>query len=348
MATIIHTTDPEFVAKSEHNFFDRFFLQYIIDVRDLPFIHLCLKMVFFIFPFVTVLYNPTLFNWWLAAIYLVVIIGYFLGPFILMLHNTSHRPLFKSDYKVLNNFIPWVLGPFMGESPETYFAHHMGMHHVENNMENDLSSTLKYNRDNVLHFHRYFFEFFFAGLIELFLYFTKRNRTQIRNWMTFGEFTYGVFVLILLYINWQATLVVFVIPFIVARYGMMAGNWAQHSFVDAADPENNYKNSITCINAVYNQKCFNDGYHIGHHLKANRHWTDLPRDFRENIEKYASNKAIVFRKLDFFSIWFFLMIKNYNVLANHYVQLDESNPLSKEEIIALLKQRTRRVLTQAQ
>jgi hypothetical protein len=347
MATIIHTTDPEFVAKSEHNFFDRFFLQYIIDVRDLPFIHLCLKMVFFIFPFVTVLYNPTLFNWWLAAIYLVVIIGYFLGPFILMLHNTSHRPLFKSDYKVLNNFIPWVLGPFMGESPETYFAHHMGMHHVENNMENDLSSTLKYNRDNVLHFHRYFFEFFFAGLIELFLYFTKRNRTQIRNWMTFGEFTYGVFVLILFFINWQATLVVFVIPFIVARYGMMAGNWAQHSFVDATDPENNYKNSITCINAVYNQKCFNDGYHIGHHLKANRHWTDLPRDFRENIEKYASNKAIVFRKLDFFSIWFFLMIKNYNVLANHYVQLDESNPLSKEEIIALLKQRTRRVLTQA-
>lgn len=348
MATIIHTTDPEFVAKSEHNFFDRFFLQYIIDVRDLPFIHLCLKMVFFIFPFVTVLYNPTLFNWWLAAIYLVVIIGYFLGPFILMLHNTSHRPLFKSDYKVLNNFIPWVLGPFMGESPETYFAHHMGMHHVENNMENDLSSTLKYNRDNVLHFHRYFFEFFFAGLIELFLYFTKRNRTQIRNWMTFGEFTYGVFVLCLLFINWQATLVVFVIPFIVARYGMMAGNWAQHSFVDAADPENNYKNSITCINAVYNQKCFNDGYHIGHHLKANRHWTDLPRDFRDNIEKYASNKAIVFRKLDFFSIWFFLMIKNYNVLANHYVQLDESNPLSKEEIIALLKQRTRRVLPQSQ
>ena len=343
MATIIHTTDPEFVEKSDYNFIDRFFLNYIIDVRDLPFIYLCIKMVCILFPLATILFIPSLFSWWLATIYLALVIVYFLGPYILMLHNTSHRPLFKSDYKIFNNFIPWVLGPFMGESPETYFAHHMGMHHVENNMEDDLSSTLKFDRDNVWHFHLYFLEFFFAGLIELFVYFTKRNRRQIRNWMTFGEFSFLLLCISLLLINWKATLVVFIIPFIVARYGMMAGNWAQHSFVDAADPENNYKNSITCINAVYNQKCFNDGYHIGHHIKANRHWTDMPKDFRDNIDKYAANKAIVFKKLDFFAIWFLLMIKNYNVLANNFVQLDENNPLSKEEIISFLKERTRRV-----
>ena len=36
------------------------------------------------------------------------------------------------------------------------------------------------------------------------------------------------------------------------------------------------------------------------------------------------------------------MFKNYNKLAKHYVQLDPENPLSREEIIALLKERTRR------
>ena len=35
------------------------------------------------------------------------------------------------------------------------------------------------------------------------------------------------------------------------------------------------------------------------------------------------------------------MLKRYDWLANHYVQLDPNNIKSKEEIIALLKQRTR-------
>jgi fatty acid desaturase len=260
-----------------------------------------------------------------------------------MLHNTSHRPLFKSDYKVMNNFLPWCIGIFYGESPETYYAHHLGMHHVENNMEHDLSSTLKYDRDNLFHFHHYFFTFYFAGMIQLWQYFTQRKRFSIRNWMSVGEMYFAAICFITLYFNWQASIVVFIIPFIVARYGMMAGNWAQHAFIDASDPENNYKNSITCINANYNQICFNDGYHIGHHLKDNRHWTDMPRDFRDNIQKYIDNGAVVFKKIDFFIIWFLLMTKNYTALANNYVQLDSSKNMTNEEIITLLKIKTRKV-----
>ncbi len=341
----ITTTDPEFTPGRELNFLEKFAMNFIIDERDLPFISLISKMLLTQIPFAFFLFYTDHISWWMPIVYLALCIGYFLGPFILMLHNTSHRPLFKSKYKFMNNFIPWCIGIFYGESPETYYAHHLGMHHMENNMENDLSSTLKYDRDNVLHFHHYFFTFFFAGLIQLWNYFTKRQRFRIRNIMTFGEFSFLLLCAVTLYFNWQASLIVFVIPFIVARYGMMAGNWAQHSFVDAQDPENNYKNSITCINAAYNQKCFNDGYHIGHHLKDNRHWTDMPRDFRDNIDKYAANDAVVFRKLDFFVIWFLLMIKNYKALADNFVQLDSNKPRTQEEIIAFLKTRTRRVPT---
>jgi len=70
----------------------------------------------------------------------------------------------------------------------------------------------------------------------------------------------------------------------------------------------------------------------------------MPEDFLNNIETYAREKAIVFRKLDFTSIWFLLMWKQYSTLARFYVQLDPETPLSEKEIIALLKQRTRKIV----
>jgi hypothetical protein len=122
---------------------------------------------------------------------------------------------------------------------------------------------------------------------------------------------------------------------------MMCGNWGQHAFVDREAPENCYRNSITCINTAYNRRCFNDGYHIGHHIKQTRHWTEMPEDFSSNIATYAKERAIVFSGIDFFMVWLYLMLGRYNWLAKAYVQLDENNKLSESEIIELLKSRTR-------
>ena len=61
-----------------------------------------------------------------------------------------------------------------------------------------------------------------------------------------------------------------------------------------------------------------------------------------NRERYASEGAVVFEGLDYFMIWFLLMIKRYDVLARHYVDLRGEHP-SQQEIIALLRQRTRRI-----
>ena len=54
----------------------------------------------------------------------------------------------------------------------------------------------------------------------------------------------------------------------------------------------------------------------------------------------------VFEGIDFFMVWFFLMLKRYDILAKHYVQLGDRKR-SKEEIIDLLKSRTRRFSKQA-
>ena len=145
-----------------------------------------------------------------------------------------------------------------------------------------------------------------------------------------------------LLINWRATVVVLIVPLLVIRFLMMAGNWGQHAFVDAQAPDNCYRNSITCINSSYNRRAFNDGYHIGHHLSATRHWTEMPADLLATRQQYIAERAIVFTKVDFFLVWLFLMLKRYDWLARCFVSLDgQERP--RQEIIDLLRSRTQRI-----
>ncbi len=344
MIRTIEITDPRHDPKHEEGLVGKLALKLIRDKRDIPFIELMLQHTLIQIPFAIALFVPGVFRWWLAVGYVALTFGMFFDRFILMLHNTSHRPLFKREYGFLNNYIPWVIGPFNGQTPETYYAHHMGMHHPENNLEADLSTTMPFKRDRLTHWLRYFFRFFFLAIIELPIYHYKhKNRKAIRRLLT-GEASFiAMCVLLAVYVDWRATLAVFVIPYMLARFLMMCGNWAQHSFLDPRDPNNPYINSITCINTRYNRRCFNDGYHIGHHERAARHWTDMPADFEKKLDKYRSEGAIVFDGIDYFQIWFFLMLKRYDILAKHFVDLAEE-PRSQEEVVALLKQRTDPIL----
>lgn len=341
----ISIDDPTYVKKDRLNRFERLMEPYINDVRDFPFLKLSFLLLLIFPPMAIWLYLD--FSWWVAAVYLFLNWAVFLGPFILMLHNTSHRSLFKNKYKRFNKLIPWFIGPFFGETPETYFGHHIAMHHPENNLESDLSTTMKYRRDSVRGFLTYFSEFFFIGLIELIHYLYGKKRTPIMKRVIVGELSFIGLGVALSFVNWEATLAVFWLPLFFSRLMMMAGNWAQHAFVDASSPDNCYRNSLTCINSPYNKNCFNDGYHIGHHVRSSRHWTQMPEDFLNNVDRYAREEAIVFRKIDFTTVWFLLMCKQYRVLARHYVQLNPEQPKSEEEIIRLLKQRTRKIVDRA-
>ena len=335
--------DPIF-TKKELGSLDQFFMTYLKDERDLPFIYLMIKLALMFIPTAIILFtiDNTTWIWWSLAVVYGVGLVIFTGPFTLMLHNTSHRPFFKRAYKWGNRLIPWGLCPFMGQSPDTYFSHHIGMHHAEGNLEPDLSSTMKYQRDNFVDFMKYFLHFLFLGVIQLVMYHKETNKKKFMKKAIVGELSFLFLWAILLYFNWKATLLVFILPTIIVRFAMMSGNWAQHAFIDAKQPENSYLNSITCINTVYNKKCFNDGYHIGHHLKPHMHWTDMPADFKKNIDKYIAHKSLVFEGIDYFQIWVLLMVKAYGTLAKHVVNIG-NNYSSKEEIIALLKKRVGKI-----
>ncbi len=320
-------------------FYDRWFLRFINDPRDLPFVHLMIQCAICAGAGLSLFFVKEHF-WWYAVAYWALWGLWVLDRFILMLHCTSHRRLFKSKYRIMNHVIPWLLGPFFGETPETYFAHHMGMHHPENNLLTDLSTTMKYRRDRLSDWLVYFIKFFLFAMIELPIYHVKKGNAKMAVRLLVGEVSFWTVAFVLAFVNLKASLAVFVIPLCVVRVLMMAGNWAQHAFVDLSDPANAYKNSITCINSRYNRRCFNDGYHIHHHINARCHWSDYPHEFKDNMQTYGKEDAIVFEGVDFFMVWAMLMLKRWDALAKRFVQLPGAPQRSHEEIVALLKSRS--------
>lgn len=344
MKSLEDITDPTYTPKT-HSPTDRFFLQFIRDERDLPFVYLTLKVSVTIIPLAVILYLPGITGWWwigAAVLYHVFNTILFKGPFGLMLHCTSHRPFFKKKYGFLNHYLPWVLAPLFGHSPETYFTHHIGMHHPENNLEEDESSTMPYQRDSAVDFAKYFGSFFFLGMFQLSAYFIRKNRKKLLLKTVRGEVLFILFCIGMSLINWKATLVVFILPFIIFRLIAMVGNWTQHAFVDASDPGNPYKNSITCINVKYNHNCWNDGYHISHHQRPSMHWTDHPNHFKKHLQEYSDNDAIVFDGADFGKVFFWLITDRYDLLAAHFVNLGDRYQ-SDEEVIAMMKSRVKRI-----
>jgi fatty acid desaturase len=262
--------------------------------------------------------------------------GWYSAPVILMLHNTMHRPFIRRP-KFLDQAHPYAMSFFFG-IPTGYGVHHLGMHHVEDNMHDDLSSTLRYRRDSFLNFLVYFSRFFFLILFELTAYLRKNRRYLMARKAVLGELGHMSVVAAALWIDWRWGLVAFAFPTFAVRFLMMVGNWGQHAFLNTAHKNNGIANSITCINSGYNVRAFNDGYHIGHHLKANRHWTELPQDFLDSRLRYAEEGAIVFEGIDFFLVSILLWTGQWKVLAKRFVRLD-GKPRSDEEVIALLKSR---------
>ncbi|WP_126243464.1 fatty acid desaturase family protein [Chitinophaga rhizosphaerae] len=334
-------TDPVYTKPAKPSFFERF----IRDPRDLPFVYLSIRITLVLGITALLLYMPFVDGWlWgiTATVYLVFNNAVFKGPFGLMLHCTSHRAFFRKEYGFMNHYLPWVLGPLFGQTPETYYSHHIGMHHAENNMPEDESSTMKYQRDSFRGFSMYLGSFFFAGVYHLCTYFYRKNRKRLLYRSVRGELLFIAMCVGLSFVNWPATLVVFIIPFVISRIIMMMGNWAQHAFIDASDPGNHYKNSITCINTKYNHKCWNDGYHISHHVKPNMHWTEHPVYFRQTLQEYIDNEGIVFDGIHFLHVFLWLVTRRYDKLARHYVNIGDRFS-SDEEVIAFLKERTKKI-----
>lgn len=346
MKNLTYPTDPLYQSVKGFNGYDKFWMRFINDKRDLPFIYLLSRVHLLVILPGIVLFTPLLpgWIWWTIAIpYFYISQFYFKGRFGLMFHCICHRKLFRKKYQWLHTYITWIVCPFFGHSPEGYFAHHMGMHHIENNMPDDTSSTMGYQRDSLSHFLHYFFNFIVNGVKDTLSYFYIRNRKKLYNRLRLGEFCYYAFCIGMCFVNLKATLLVCIFPLFFCRLVSMLGNWTQHAFVDADDPSNPYKNSVNCINTSYNKTCWNDGYHVIHHLRPGMHYTEMPLEFIRLKDSFAENKAIVFDSLNYLHIFLFLLTGRYDKLVRHLVNINNVFA-SDEEAVMLMKSRTEKII----
>jgi hypothetical protein len=332
----LHLSDPR---EARAPGFLGFMRSWLNDERDVYVVWLMLQCLLVAAVGVALFFVHRVSVWYLAPFYFALLFGAVLDRFTLMLHFTSHRPLFNKRHRALNHVIPWVIGPFFGQTPNSYFAHHMGMHHREENLPDDLSSTMRFRRNRIDHWLRYYLRFMVFGLPELCLYFLKSKRYKLFGRVVVGEGSYWGLTLLGLWFVPVPTLVVFTIPLILIRTLMMMGNWTQHAFVCQERPEDPYRASITSINTRYNRRCFNDGYHILHHVNPRCHWTEHPVEFEKALPEYAARDAIVFDGVDYFQIWLCLMFGRWGTLADRFVRLEGAPERNREQVIALLKSR---------
>jgi fatty acid desaturase len=326
-------TDPTEAPTYGRSVLSRWCRRALYDPRDEVFVRLSIRDIVVMALAMTGLF--AFFHWALAVAY-VALWGWLAPPVILMLHCTMHRPFVRSP-RWLNRVHVYAMTFFFG-IPVGYSQHHLGMHHVEDNMPSDLSSTMRYRRDSFAHFLLYFGRFLFAGIFELTAYLVGKRRLAMARRAVLGEVAHLAIVCAAVAVHVRFGLVAFVFPFVAVRFMMMVGNWGQHAFLNSARPNGGISNSITCINSAYNRRAFNDGYHIGHHLKANLHWTLLPQDLLANRERYAREGALVFEGLDFFLVSLLLWTRNYRLLAKRFVRLD-GQPRSDEEVMRMLRER---------
>ena len=96
-----------------------------------------------------------------------------------------------------------------------------------------------------------------------------------------------------------------------------------------------------CVNHFENQKTFNDGYHVIHHIKPGLHWTMLPQEFENTLAKHREEGALTFTG-HFFEIGLWTFTHNWDQLVKHSVHLlrPGEQPPPREAVIAKLKYAT--------
>lgn len=170
------------------------------------------------------------------------------GSYTLMLHNHIHNNgVLAKSWSWLDFTFPYVTEPLMGHTWDSYYYHHVKHHHVEGNGPDDLSSTIRYQRDDVFHFLHYVGRFLFFVWIDLPLYFIRKGKTGLAAKAFFSEMASYTFMYTMTRINLPAAIFVFIVPFTLLRLGLMVGNWGQHALVDEIEPDSDFRSSITLV-----------------------------------------------------------------------------------------------------
>jgi len=315
---------------------------HLVDARDVVFTRTTLEVATRVVPASVALFClPGAWPLLAGAVYLPWVFASYTGRVVLMVHAVTHRPVFRKRLRQLDRVMTHLVPLWFGLTPGAYRAHHVLMHHVENNGHDDLSGTAGYQRDKPSHFLHYWARFTFLGYYHMTSWLMRKdNAAEVGKMLAIEAAVFSAFAAAT-WLNPAAAFVVFWAPFLLLRFFLMAGNWSEHTFVDATMPTDSWRNSTILLNTPYNHRCYNAGYHLQHHLKPGLHWADNVPRFEDDLDRYAEHDAIVFDGVrNNQQIFWKVMTGDWGYLADRLVDLGGRRP-SREARIAFLQERAR-------
>lgn len=208
-------------------------------------------MLYFTTSVPSMLYLYYRFSWYHGLLHWLMQ-SYYVGTYTLMMHQHIHmNGILSKKYAWFDHVFPYITDPLMGHTWNSYYYHHVKHHHIEANGPDDLSSTIRYQRDDLLHFLHYVGRFFFFVWLDLPLYFLRKKKTLLALKTVGSELpNYLILYVLATKVNFYATLFAFLLPLLLLRLGLMAGNWGQHALVDEVEPDSDFRSSITLIDVA--------------------------------------------------------------------------------------------------
>jgi len=277
---------------------------------------------------------PTLLVWVLGLAYMLFHLLCFGKGAACANHMLVHKSIFKKKFRMFDKIYDRGICMLFGIPPFVYYAHHVAMHHIWDNVAPfDTSSTWPYHRDSKMALFCYSLRFVLLLWLELPLTMVRTGRTELALQCLMGESIFAA----IWFVAWQigpiSTVFVFLLPTLAIKFAAMDGNFKQHIFVDPDDPENPYKLTHNFINSYENYETFNDGYHIEHHNNSRIAYYDAPQEFLKNLPKHAANDSFIFSGINNQDVGRMVMNGRLEELADHYVNIGQPQR-TKEELVA--------------
>jgi beta-carotene hydroxylase len=252
-------------------------LHYKADLRTLAFVFL-----YFVFAALPWFIWDTLTT--PQIILLVAINCFFSFSCAVIIHNTVHKPIFKS--RNLNKLMQITLCFTYGHPVSAYVPGHNFSHHKYTQKAKDAIRTSKMRfKLNILN-QLLFLPTMAGDILSSEVRFAKKMRTENPSWFRqyIIEFALVIGVTIVLFImNWKCALLFFVLPHYYAAWGIVGTNYFQH---DGCDEDHEYNHSRNFTSPLLNWFLFNNGFHGAHHARPSLHWSLLPAYHEKEIRPY--------------------------------------------------------------
>ena len=142
---------------------------------------------------------------------------------------------------------------------------------------------------------------------------------------------------LLLALDWRIALGYWFLPQWMTVLFLSAVAYTWHAFAEPGDPGNDYVSAVTFLEGHYN--VFNEDYHVVHHQAPLLHWSENPAHYQSHLDEYRRNFATAFRDTQTFELFFWIVLRRYDLMTDHFVDL--SGTLTRKQITELLLRRLR-------